>query len=371
MERIIQVIGSVEKAGVESIVCNYYKHIDRNKFQFDFIVHDDSTFELSEEILKLGCKVYSVPHYRKLFSYIKTLTKIFTEGKYRIVHSHMSTISVFSLFAAKKAKVPIRIAHSHGAGGQNKDEFIKNILRRLLCLFSKIYPTHLFACSEYAGRWMFGNKAYKQGKITIIHNAIDHTKFLYNEEIREKVRAKLGITDKFVVGHVGRFMPQKNHGFLIEIFYELHKMEKDSVLLLVGEGKTRAYFEEKVKKLNLQDCVFFLGGRTDVNELYQAMDVFLLPSLYEGLPVVLVETQFAGLPAIISDDVNEEARFSDKIDFLSLDENPETWAKAALCKRVRDRSTTNFLGSGNKYHVETSAGDLADIYEKLIQEIEG
>jgi len=370
MERIIQVIGSVEKAGVESIVCNYYKHIDRNKFQFDFVVHDDSTFELSEEILKLGCKVYSVPHYRKLFSYIKTLTRIFKEGKYNIVHSHMSTISVFSLYAARKAKVPVRIAHSHGAGGQNKDEFLKNILRRLLCLFSKIYPTHLFACSEYAGRWMFGNKAFEKGLITIIHNAIDHNKFLYNDEVRKKVRANLGLADNFVVGHVGRFMPQKNHGFLIDIFCELHKIEKDSVLLLVGDGKTRAYFEEKVKKLNLQDCVFFLGGRSDVNELYQAMDVFLLPSLYEGLPVVLVETQFAGLPAIISDDVNEEAKFSDKVDFLSLDEKPEVWAKVALSKRGNERNTTNDLSLMNKYRVETSVGDLAAIYEKLIQEIE-
>ena len=368
MIRILQVTGSVEKGGIESIVYNYYRHIDRSKFQFDFVIHDDSPFEMPEEILKLGCKVYSVPPYRKLFSYIKALKKIYREGKYQIVHSHMSTISVFTLFAAKKAQVPIRIAHSHGPGGRNKDEFIKNLLRRTLCLFSRLYPTHLFACSEYAGKWLFGEKAFKQGTITIINNAIDHTKFLYNENIREQARANLGISDKFVLGHVGRFMPQKNHGFLIDIFNEIHKIEENSVLLLIGDGKARAQIEEKVKRLNLGDSVYFLGGRSDVHDLYQAMDVFLLPSLYEGLPVVLVETQFAALPAIISSEVKDEVKFSRHIDFYCLGRSPREWALKALGKREVKRYTDD-LSSNNKYHVKTSVEDLELIYDRLINEV--
>ena len=213
---------------------NYYRNIDKSKVQFDFIVDEDSSYIPREEIERLGGKVIIVPPYQKIFKYIRTLKKVFKENNYKIVHSNLNTLSVFPLFAAKLAGVPVRIAHSHSTS--NKKEWKKNILKNILRPFSKVFATDYFACSEYAGRWLFGNKTFEEGKVTIIKNAIDVDKFKYNEEIRNKIRKQLNVEEKFVIGHVGRFMEQKNHEFLIDIFNKIHMKRKESILLLIGDG---------------------------------------------------------------------------------------------------------------------------------------
>ena len=364
--RVVHVIGSVCKGGVESVVFNYYKFIDRTKVQFDFVVDDDSPCEIPDEILNLGCRVYKIPPYTKLLAYIKALKKIFIENDYKIVHSHMNTLSVFTLYAAKKAGVPIRIAHNHSTAG--KGEFKRNLVKYALRPFAKLYPTHLFACSEYSGRWLFGIKEFNKGKVTVFNNAIDTSLFLFNEDMRSKVRCDLGIEDKFVIGHVGRFMTQKNHSFLIDVFNEIHKRDKKSVLLLVGDGELRTQIEEKVKALNLQDYVVFTGSRNNVHELYQAMDVFVLPSLYEGLGMVAVEAQAAGLPCYISSKVpNEAILISKQYRTLPLGVSPKIWASSItkdLTIYQRESDTKTIVSQG--YDIREVVKTLEEHYQMII-----
>mgnify|MGYP004457806177 FL=1 len=327
--RVAQIMGKWVGGGVESVVMNYYRYIDRTKIQFDFICDDDSTNIPYEEIEKLGGKVILIPPYQKVFKYHNKLKKILKEGHYKIVHSHINTLSVFSLFAAKCAGVPVRIAHSHST--TNKKEKKKNLLKQLLRPFSELFATDYMCCSELAGRWLFGDKEYDKGNVYLLNNAIDLDKFKYNETLRKKKRKELGIKDDtLVIGHIGRFVAQKNHDYLIDIFNEIHKKNNNSVLLLAGQGPLMEEIKNKAKELNLDDSVKLLGQRNDANELYQAFDVFLLPSLYEGLPVVGVEAQAAGLLCYLSDDMTKETKVLDITKFMSLNNTPEEWADNIL-----------------------------------------
>lgn len=327
--RVAQIMGKWVGGGVESVVMNYYRHIDRTKIQFDFICDDDSTNIPYGEIGKLGGKVILIPPYQKVFKYHNKLKKILKEGHYKIVHSHINTLSVFSLFAAKCAGVPVRIAHSHST--TNKKEKKKNLLKQVLRPFSKLFATDYMCCSELAGRWLFGDKEYDKGNVYLLNNAIDLDKFKYNETLRKKKRKELGIKDDtLVIGHIGRFVAQKNHDYLIDIFNEIHKKNNNSVLLLAGQGPLMEEIKNKVKSLKLEKNVKFLGQRNDANELYQDFDVFLLPSLYEGLPVVGVEAQAAGLLCYLSDDMTKETKILDITKFMSLNNTPEEWADNIL-----------------------------------------
>lgn len=271
--RIAQIVGKWLGGGVEAVVMNYYRHLDHSKVQFDFICDDDSTNIPYDEIEKLGGKVILIPPYQKVFKYQKELCRVLREGKYKIVHSHINTLSVFPLYAAKKVGVPVRIAHSHST--TNKKERKKNLLKQVLRPFSKKYATNYMCCSELAGRWLFGDKAYDEGKVYLLNNAIDLDKFKYDKKIRDKKRKELGIKeDTIVIGHIGRFVAQKNHTFLIDIFNQFHKKEKNSILLLAGQGPLQEEIKNKVRELGLDDSVGFLGQRNDANELYQAFDVF-------------------------------------------------------------------------------------------------
>lgn len=245
--RVAQVVGKMVNGGLEAVVMNYYRHIDRSKVQFDFIVDEDSTVIPREEIERLGGRVYIVPPYQKLNRYIPALIRLFRENEYKIVHSHLNTLSVFSLYAAKKAGVPVRIAHNHSTAA--KGEIKKNLLKYTLRPFAKVYATHYAACSKYAGEWLFGKKAVECGQVTIFNNAIDLNKFKYDEDVRREVRKELGVEDKFVIGHVGRFCYQKNQEFVIDIFVEVYKKNPNAVLLMIGDGPDRAKIEKKVRDL--------------------------------------------------------------------------------------------------------------------------
>ncbi len=327
--RIAQIIGKWVGGGVEAVVMNYYRHIDHSKIQFDFICDDDSTNIPYEEIEKLGGKVILIPPYQKVFKYHKELKKVLKEGNYKIVHSHINTLSVFSLWAAKSAGVPVRIAHSHST--TNKKEKKKNMLKQVLRPFSKIFATDYMCCSELAGRWLFGDKEYNNGNVYLLNNAIDLDKFRFDKKVGEKKRKELSINnDTLVIGHIGRFVEQKNHSFLLDIFNEIYKKNNNSVLLLAGQGPLMDEMKEKVNNLNLNDCVRFLGQRSDAAELYQAFDVFLLPSLYEGLPVVGVEAQASGNLCYLSNDMTKETKVLDSTVFMSLENSAEEWADAIL-----------------------------------------
>lgn len=360
--RVAQIIGKWLGGGVEAVVMNYYRNIDRNKIQFDFICDDDSTNIPYDEIDALGGKVILIPPYQNVFEYHKKLKKVLIDGDYKIVHSHINTLSVFSLFAAKCAGVPVRIAHSHST--TNKKEKKKNLLKQVLRPFSKLFATDYMCCSELAGRWLFGNKEYDKGNVYLLNNAIDLDRFKFNEDIRKKKRKELGISDdELVIGHVGRFVEQKNHRFLIDIFNDVHKKNSNSILLLAGQGPLMDEMKEKVSNLGLNNCVKFLGQRNDINELYQAMDVFCLPSLYEGLPVVGVEAQATGLLCILSSDMTKETKVLDSTIFLSLEQNSSEWADDIICNfNVHKRVDTKTEISNNGFNIKKEVNNLENIY---------
>lgn len=366
--RIAQIIGKWLGGGVESVVMNYYRHIDRTKIQFDFICDKDSTNIPYDEIEQLGGRVILVPPYQKVFEYQKDLIKIFKDNNYKIVHSHINTLSIFPLRAAKKAGVPIRIAHSHST--TNKKEWKKNLVKQILRPFSKVYATDYMCCSELAGRWLFDNKEYDKGNVYLLNNAIELDKFKYDEQLRNKKRKELNIKDDtLVIGHVGRFVEQKNHRFLIDIFNEVHKQKENSILLLVGQGPLMEEMKEKVKTLGIEDSVKFLGQRNDVNELYQVFDVFCLPSLYEGLPVVGIEAQATGLLCVLSDDMTKETKVLNETEFLSLKQSASVWSKIILNKQLMllDKNNTTKKMSAVGYDINIESFKLEKIYKKLIK----
>lgn len=360
--RVAQIIGKWVGGGVEAVIMNYYRNIDHDKIQFDFICDEDSTNIPYDEIEKLGGKVILISPYQKIFSYQKELKKVLKDGNYKIVHSNINTLSVFPLRAAKKVGVPVRIAHSHST--TNKKEWKKNLLKLILRPFSKVYATDYICCSELAGRWLFGNKTYDSGRVFLLNNAIDIEKYTYNEKIRKEKRKELGINSStLVIGHIGRFVAQKNHTFLIDIFNEIHKKNSDSKLLLAGQGPLVNDIKEKVNKLNLNDSVTFLGQRSDSNELYQAFDIFLLPSLYEGLPVVGVEAQAAGLLCYLSSDMTKETKVLNSTTIMSLSDTSEEWAQSILSgsseyKRINTKKEI----SKNGFSIKEEAKKLEDKY---------
>ncbi len=363
--RIPQIVGKWLGGGIEAVVISEYLAMDKSKIQFDFICDEDSTNIPYDLIEKNGGRVIIIPPYQKAFKYHKELKKVLKENNYKIVHSHISTMSVFSLFAAKCAGVPVRIAHSHST--TNKKEKKKNLMKQALRPFSKVFATNYMCCSELAGRWLFGNKEYDKGNVYLLNNAIDLDKFKYDEKLRKKKRKELGIKDDtLVIGHLGRFVAQKNHTFLIDIFNEIHKKNNNSILLLAGQGPLMEDIKNKVKNLNLKDSVKFLGQRNDANELYQAFDVFLLPSLYEGLPVVGVEAQASGLLCYLSDDMTKETKVLDITKFMSLNNTPEEWADNILddVKKYKRIDTSKEMTAKN-FNIKEEAKKLEEYYLNL------
>lgn len=376
--RVAQVMGKMLFGGTESVVMNYYRHIDRTKVQFDFIADSDSRMPIprKEEIESLGGRVFIVPPYQKLHEYIPALVRLFREQDYQIVHAHISTLNVFPLYAAKKAGVPVRISHGHTTASSG--EWGKNILKYSLRPFAKTYATHYAACSELAGEWLFGKRTMGQGKVTIFHNAIELDRYRYDEKVRREVRRELGIDDgKFVIGHVGRFCYQKNQEFLLDVFAEVQKQNQDAVLLLVGDGGDREKIEEKARRLGLWGGVILPGSRSDVERLYQAMDVFVFPSRYEGLGMAVIEAQMCGVRTIVSTAVPEETRITDRVVFLKLSEGAKVWAEyvghgsergkrnardARLDGRMQDTGK-----AGGIYDIQLQAKKMAGYYGKGFQ----
>ena len=353
--RVLHVVTYMGRGGLETMIMNYYRHIDRKKIQFDFLVHRDFQADYDKEILELGGHIYHVPLLNPFSpEYFKALNSFFSEHPYDIVHSHLDCLSAYPLKIAVKYGAKTRIAHAHNSD-QNHD------LKYLIKAYSKRliprYATDFFASSRMAGEWMFPGQRFK-----ILKNAIDAKQYIFQPEKERKMKEKLGVQNKFVIGHVGRFHPQKNHSFLIDIFQCIQEIEKEAVLILIGSGDGLKKVEAKVKKLNLEDRVFFLGNRNDIPDLLQALDVFVFPSLYEGYGMAAAEAQAAGLPCVLSDCVPWECKLTENVEFLSLDMSPQEWAKHIVRYKGRKKKNEFAAICGAGYDIEDNVKQLEKFY---------
>lgn len=362
--RILQVVTVMNRGGLETMLMNYYRTMDRDEIQFDFMVHRQERGHYDDEIEELGGRIFRMPSIRpgNYRLYFKKLDFFFEEYKeYRIVHSHINENSSFVLRAAKKANVPIRIAHSHLSDLQIDYKLPFRLYARA---FLSSSTNQFFACSKRAGKWLFGNNL-SENEIIVLNNAVNVKEFLFNPQIRKDLREQLDVDDNLVIGHVGRFNKQKNHEFVIDIFKKLHDTHPNAILLLIGDGHLKEQIIEKVHKLGLSANVKFLGVREDISQLMQVMDLFLFPSLFEGLPVVLIEAQAAGLNCLVSDSITREVEVTDRIQFVSLNKPAESWAEKILSASLEHTDTFEQMKK-NGFDTSTSVQWLSSYYQKSL-----
>lgn len=361
--RILQVVTHMERGGLESMIMNYYRHIDREKVQFDFLVHRQEQAAFDDEIESLGGRIYRLPRlvpWSK--NYLAALNRFFDEHQeFNVVHVHQDCLSSVILKAAMQHNVPVRVAHSHSA---NQDKNLKYPIKLWYKRGIPKYATNLFACGKGAGSWMFGGASYQ-----IINNAIDVSAYTYDPTKRQEMRRQLGLENEFTIGHVGRFNQPKNHSFLLDIFAALLKKESNAVLLLAGGGEDMPKIQAKAEALDIAEHVRFLGIRSDVAGLMQAMDVFVFPSLYEGLPVTMVEAQAAGLPCIISDKVPPECIITEGlVDIMPLSAGAETWSEKILSKRAIHRTDRRAEIAAHGFDITIEAVKLQEFYLKAYEQ---
>lgn len=359
--RVLHVFHSMNIGGAESMIMSLYRKIDRRKIQFDFIVHTDKKCDFDEEILALGGKIHYAPRFKwkNYYNYKKWWERFFeVNNQYSLIHGHVRSVAGIYLSVAKKYGLTT-IIHSHSMSSSTPFASIGKKLLQKLIISSSDY---LFACSKSAGEWLYGKEHCKNANFKIIKNAIDTSKYLFNNDLRNKYREEFNINNKFVLGHIGSFRTPKNHEFLIEIFKAFHEKRKDSVLVLVGDGELKENINIKVKSYGLEDSVIFTGVRKDISGLLSAMDVLVFPSLWEGLPVTLIEAQASGLTCFISDVITKEVVITNLIHSVSLQKKAEEWADAVLTVKQKGREDTSKIIIENGFDNHETACELTSFY---------
>lgn len=367
MIRVLHVLGGLGLGGAESRIMDLYRQMDTEKIQFDFLVHRNDAGEsqfYDEEVKKMGGHIYVLPKFKvyNYFAYRSAIMKFFAaHHEFQVVQGHMTSTASIYLPIAKKAGVPITVAHSRNAG---VEKGLKGIATKYLRRNLYRIPDYCFACSRLAGEDVFGKEWVDKGKVKIIHNAIDAGKFTYDVEKRASMRRKLQVEDKLVLGHVGRFNTQKNHPYLLSVFAEVCKQTENAVLILLGDGPDREKMERKCEELHIRDKVRFEGNQKNPEEYYQAFDFFLLPSFYEGLPGVLVEAQAAGLRCFVSDTITKEAKATELVTYLGIEQPPIKWAEAILTERDYERQNVYEQMAASGFDVKMQAEAYRNFYER-------
>lgn len=353
----------MNRGGAENSIMNYYRKIDREKIQFDFLLTEQSHCDFEDEILSLGGMVFRVPlmTIANPWSYLVGVYNFLKEHpEYIIVHSHTSSKSFFPLAIAKMCNIPVRISHSHGS---KTEKGYKGIIRDILKKPLKLVVTDMFACGEQAALWLYGQNALNNPKVKLIRNVIIGERFEYNYEIRNKIRKQWGISNEtFVIGQVARFHPVKNHLFTIDVFYSLLQKYSQSVLLLLGDGLLHDEIIKKIQDYGIADKIIMPGVVPNVWDYEQAMDIFMLPSINEGLPLSLIEAQIAGLHCFASTGVPQEGDITGNVSFLPLKEGPEKWSSMIMLKRGYKRRGYIDLARTKGYDASTTAILLQNFY---------
>jgi len=365
MERIAVIMGKMHSGGKKNLVMEYYRHIDRDKIQFDFICDDDSNAIPTEEIEELGGRVFIVPRYQNIFANIREIKRICKDNNYKIAHGYNGTMNVFGLYAAWRAGVKVRINESISmAHKADKKTILKNILKP----FSRCFSTHYMANGDVCGKWQFG-KLYDEGKVAVFKTVINADENRFAPELREKCREGFGLKNNVVIGHIGRLTAQKNTLFIIDIFNEITKLEGKAKLVIIGDGDLREEMLSKIKEYGIDDKVLYLGRREDIRQFYNAMDCFLLPSLYEGLPVVGVEAECCGLPMFFSSEIPKESSPCDDLgEFISLEKKPMYWAERVInrIEKIQRADHSKEIRVAG-FDSVTEAKKLLTYYEELLK----
>ncbi len=361
MKRILHCFNGLDNGGVEAFIMSVYRNIDRTKFQFDFLIRDGKHTPYWDEIESMGGKIYVMPPYpqKAISNYFATKKFLKEHQEYDNIHVHANSLFYVSVLKiATKLKFRNRIVHSHSSFSYSwivkkiHNHYKKDVYRFSNCQI---------ACSKSAGEWMFGNLAFKT-----IHNGISTKKYRFNNEIRNLIRTELKIENKFVIGHIGRFVNLKNHSFLLDIFCQYQNNNNNAVLLLVGFGPLEKKIRDKINMLNIGNKVIILNDRNDSYNLLQAMDLFLFPSIYEGFGISLLEAQASGLPCVCSSAMPSEVILSDSVKTLSLNESVSTWCREIDLLRDEDidRSCGAELVKEKGYDVSTTCQQLIEIYNR-------
>lgn len=365
--RILNLFTIMNRGGAETLVMNYYRAMDRSKIQFDFMVHREERGAYDDEIEAMGGRIYRMcPIYpQNIVRYNRLLEEFFnSHPEYKIIHSHMSELGYFAFKKAIRYQVPVRICHAHNTPifkYEHGVEKLKRLPREWLARKMRKLSTDYFACSMSSGEWLFGEKHKSQ--IVLMPNAIQAKAFAYHPQKSLEIKKEMSWDSRFVIGHIGRFNPQKNHTFLIDIFATLVKHVPQSLLVLVGSGELENAIKEKVQRLGLGNSVQFLGSRSDVELLYQGFDIFLFPSLYEGFGNVLLEAQAAGLPTFTSQDVVPEiVKVTPLLHYIPLSASTEEWCRQILSYKQYDRKNTYNEVKAKGFDLDENASWLCNYY---------
>lgn len=356
--KILEVVPSLSLSnGVAAYITNYFQNMDLNKFDVTFlIVRERKDKGRYNEVYKNGGKIHELYFEKNIISYSKKVDEYFKNNKYDVVHCNVANVAFVILKYAKKHNVPVRILHSHGT--LSSDKFLNRVRNDFLIAIGKKYTNCNFACSKAAGKAMFGKK-----ECYIVNNAINYDKYLFNQHLRDEYRKELNLEDKIIVGTIGRSVPQKNHKFIIKTFREIVNKDSNMHLVIIGGGPLDAKLEKQIVDLKLENNVHLLGNRDDAYKLYNAMDLFVLPSLYEGLPVVGIEAQVNGLRCLFSNTITTEVDISNNCKFIPIKEkNQLEWQTVIL------NSTNERINNFNKeYDIKYASKEFE---KKLIELIE-
>ena len=365
--QILMVLGNTGRGGAQTFAMNVLRMIDKEKYQVDFAVNEIRENGYTEEIYELGSKIHVIPFFKgyNWRSYIEAWRKLLTENHYDIIHGHVSSSASIYLKEAKRHGCST-IVHSHSAGyrGNNVEQAIKMVFT----LGAKKYADYWFACSKPAAIRLFGKDYKSNPNYYDIPNAIVTDNYIFNPNVRQRIRRDLGIDDKTrLYGHVGSFTAPKNHDFLLEVFAAILKENQNAYLVLAGQGERKQDIELKIASLGIQDKVKMVGNVGNANEYMMAMDLMVFPSFFEGFPITVLEAQATGLPIILSDSITDEVNLTECVYPMSLNLSAEDWAQKCECISATDRAKANQIIADSKYNMKNCVGTIMSVYNQMLE----
>lgn len=361
--------------GVTNMMIHIQEHLDRSKVNFDYLVFHDRHEPMEDKVISLGSKKYVASAdnvkfkiFRRIWR-INEIRKVCKKNHIKILHYNADCAAdMTNIIGAKLGGVKYITIHSHNAGFGTAGSGIR-LMSKILKPLIPIFCDNFYGCSELAAKFLFPKSIIESGRYAVLPNGINLKKYEYNEEIRQEMRCKMNLEGKYVIGHAGRFSNQKNHSFLLDIFQAVHWKNPNTVLLLFGVGELQEEMKEKTRRLGLVDSVIFYGSSNEMHKMWQAIDIFVMPSLHEGLPVTGVEAQASGLPCIFSDAITKEVGLTSNTEFLSLQEKPDVWAEHVLkYMNVQRKSEKKILEQAG-YDIQQTADTLAQMYLNVAEKL--